>query len=226
METKNHLLQIDEILMNKRLSGKQLECTYNRAGQILNIEKDFKINSKMFKNYDMKFEFMHFLFIDRRSLWRFPVSIEDFGHDLYFLIIDCNDSQLSDTAFKNGVVFCVDNQGKMINISFVERLYTTLKDDFFKGVGNNIRTNTVANVTEYVSFDEEIFNRFKKELSDNGDMEVKLIQISENCSFPEDNNEVSTHFSRSENQNRFSLAFQQDPIGGNENFYDIGNMQP
>ncbi len=225
MEAIDSFLQIQEIVLNKRFSREQLECTYSRAKEVLEIVKDFEINSKDFKEYEMEFEFMHFVFIDKRSLWRIPVSIQDFGHDLYYLIIVCNTKQLSEFNFDHGNVFCVDDKGNMISLQMNKELYTSFRGEFLKGIGQDIRTSTVSNITEYIYFKKDVVNVFRKEMNHTDNpMIIKLICIFEKCAGTD--NDVVTHLSNPENQNRLSLAFQQNADLVNENFYDVGNMQP
>lgn len=227
MEAINSFLQIQEIVLNKRFSREQLECTYSRAKEILEITKDFEINSKDFKEYKMEFDFMHFVFIDRRSLWRFPVSIQDFGHDLYYLIIVCNTKQLSEFNFDHGEVFCVDHKSNMTSLPMDKELYTSFRDEFLEGIGKDIRTSTVNIITEYIYFNKDVVSAFRKNMNDaDNPMIIKLICILEKCVGANKENDVVTHLSRPENQNRLSLAFQQNADLVNENFYDVGNMQP
>ena len=90
-------------------------------------------------------------------------------------------------------------------------------------------SNSISNITEYITFKKSVVDQFKKNMSLTDEMVIKLIFINSECSNendPENNVDVSNYLADANNQSRLSLAFQQNPDLENSGFYDIGNMQP
>lgn len=229
MKSKEELLQIDEKLLNKRFTIEQLECTHEKAKMILNINNDFKIDRQSFKNLKINYQYLHFLFIDKRSITDISIS-NDFGNDLYFLMIICDADNLNNIDYNNCSSYIVDDNYIIQPYSFDATVYEQVRNHFNFYIGQEIRSNTsINNITEYITFDKSVVDRFMQNMSLNNEMIIKLILINSDCSYPNSTNnnyDVSEYLSNCANQNRFSLAFQQNPSEGNAGFYDIGNMQP
>ncbi|WP_267405791.1 MULTISPECIES: hypothetical protein [unclassified Chryseobacterium] len=229
MENLEKELKIDEKLINKRLSKEQLICTHDRAKEIISkIKYDFEINIESFKNFKTDYEFIHFVFVDRRFLWKLNAAINDYKHDLYYLIIVNNFERISEDSFNNCESYIVNEKQELQLLTIDFNKYQSLRKDFFKGIGNEIKYESTEKITEYITFENWMWELFAKYLEGaDGKMKVKVICIQDGCAGKGiENNEIDEYFRRPENQQRLSLAFQQTQESPDENYFDIGNMQP
>ncbi len=213
--------------MHMRLSEDELLCMHTKAKSILDIKNDFKIGSKAFKEMKLEFEYLHFVFVDINSLQGVS-SAMDYGHDLYYLIINTNRFFLRSSDFDVYKAYCVYNEAiKVFDID--GNKFLSYKDFFNENVGRNIRSNSASSkITEYITFEKDKVKDFKEKLADDGDMNVKLICIDKNCLSQGSTITIQEYLNNLNNQGKLSLAFQQknDPDKPNSDFFDIGNMQP
>lgn len=214
--------------MHMKLLEDELSCMYVKATKILNIKEDFKMPIRAFKDMYLEFEYLHFVFIDITSLQNNPILQVDFGHNLYYLIINTNRFHLRNLDFtiyktylvQDGLIRSFDIDADKIN------LYRTF---FNENVGRDIKgSSSNKKITEYITFEKDKVESFRSKLANDGDMTIKLICIDKDCLSTNSTLDVQDHLNNPNNQGKLSLAFQQknDPSKPNSDFYDIGNMQP
>ncbi|WP_345990864.1 hypothetical protein AAEU33_02670 [Chryseobacterium sp. Chry.R1] len=213
-------------LVNLKLSAEQTGCMNEGANRILKETlEDFKIETGSFKNLPIKYKYIHFIFVDKTSLVRFPtIQPGSHKHNLYYIIVVCDHEDLNVFDFITYDAYLVDSAGMAKTIELPKEIYAEMRKEFLGGVGKAIRENSTYNaITEYISFSNVMFETFRNDLSGNfKEVNVRLIAIHKNCDINSQNVAVSRVLNDNKKQSRLSLAFQKEDQG----FYDIGNMQP
>jgi hypothetical protein len=236
-EVKKQFLSKDRF--NDKLSEYQARCMKIKASEIIfgnagHVLNDFEITIDSFKKMKINFEYLHFHFIDRVSInLELGTSIADFGNDLYYMIIVCDqggdllhfdfdDTNIYDAYIVNGNLDVEEIQ------SFNKIKYRNIRKTFLSNVGDRIRKNSTYNsVTEYITFDMQHVEEFQNALNDEDiRFKVRVISICEYCDVDSTSASVSNYLKDPKNQQKLSLAFQKYNISQDSNFYDIGNMQP
>lgn len=236
LELIKEILQMDCELINKagflspefnyKLTDKQVQCMNVKVNKILELTNltDFKVNSMAFKNLKFSYDYIHFQFIDKNSVHKFPgLSVENVGHDLYYIMITCNSLDLYTFDFADYEAFIVNDQYIPLPIELSPEIYSEIRNEFLGGIGNVIRKNSTLNaITEYITFTKDKVSVFMGSLSEDYNMRVKLICINRDCTLDGVKKEVTDYLKELKNRNKLSMAFEHDKT----EFYDIGNMQP
>lgn len=236
--------EIDRKILSKdrfnfELTEKQAQCMKAKAckiifGNITDTMSDFEITANSFKTMRIGFDYLHFHFIDKISLSQdFGMSINDFGHDLYYIIIVCD--QKGDLLHFNFDdpnsydMFIVDRNFEVQEITSFDKIkYKNIRKNFLSGVGDRIRKNSTLNsVTEYITFPREHVEEFRNAVALDTTIKVRIVSICLDCDIDLLSTiQVSNYLRDSRNQQKLSLAFQKFVKGQDTDFYDIGNMQP
>lgn len=231
----NDVLETIEIpllhpVFNFKLSEDQARCMNNEAARVLNKPslRNFVIRTPSFKTIPLDYNNVHFVFIDRNSLNNYTtVSIPDFEHDLYFMIICCDAASLTSFDFSNYNAYVVNANFEAEPIELSLDTYKDFRREFLTGVGVDIRNaSTLNGVTEYMTYTRKKVDDFRAVLIDDTDFNIKLICIKNSCDIGTSDIAVSTFLRDDRNQDRLTMAFQKFDAGINTNFYDIGNMHP
>lgn len=223
---------------NYELNEEQARCMKIKASDIIlgnkgEVINDFEITTNSFKAMNINFEYLHFHFIDQVSISQdFGISIDNFGHDLYYMIIICDqDKNLLNFDFNNTEIYDAYIVNGNLDIEKVQSFsidkYKNVRKKFLSEVGDRIRRNSTHNlITEYITFNKEQVKKFQNEFEADTTFKVRVVSISDSCDINSTSARVSDYLRDFNNQQKLSLAFQKSNSGSDSNFYDIGNMQP
>lgn len=209
---------------------KASDIILGNTGKVIN---DFEITTNSFKSMKINFEYLHFHFIDKNSISQdFDILINDFEHDLYYVIIACNqDGDLLQFDFDDADTYdayIINGNLDVEKIQVFNKIkYENVRKKFLLEVGEKIRRNSTYNlITEYITFDKQHVEKFRNELNAGTTFKVRVVSICEDGDINSTSVAVSNYLKDPGNQKKLSLAFQKFDNNTNSDFYDIGNMHP